>query len=216
MITILIGESGAGKDHFLKRSIDKGFTPIVSYTTRPMRDGEIDGREYFFMTDKEFCELEFQKPDFFLEKRKYHAIHNNKDVIWTYGSPKVNPNDNNYMTVLDVQGAVDYIKAYGSENIEVIYIKASENLRIQRAVKRDPNGFDKAEWDKRAADDAEKFKNCVSVIDDTLSDKQVHIFFNNDTLPCVERRWDKLIDELKDKALQNLDNDKTDSFAMEH
>ena len=68
------------------------------------------------------------------------------------------------MTILDVTGAVDYIKAYGSKNIEVIYIKASENLRVQRAAKRDPNGFNRAEWDRRAADDAEKFKNCVSVI----------------------------------------------------
>ena len=51
---ILIGKSAAGKDHMRKVLEDRGFTYGISYTTRPPRANEIEGKDYFFMSNEEF------------------------------------------------------------------------------------------------------------------------------------------------------------------
>ena len=58
-IFYIMGKSASGKDTIYKELIEKmpKFHSIVPYTTRPMREGEKDGVEYFF-TDRE--ELERQ------------------------------------------------------------------------------------------------------------------------------------------------------------
>ena len=60
-IIALFGEAGAGKDRVLRTLIDwdqSSLTPqyneIVSCTTRPKREGEVDGVNYHFLTLKEF------------------------------------------------------------------------------------------------------------------------------------------------------------------
>lgn len=53
-IIALVGNSGTGKTHlaqFLKTRL--GIPVIVSYTTRPRREGEKDGRDYHFITEEE-------------------------------------------------------------------------------------------------------------------------------------------------------------------
>ena len=50
---ILVGKAASGKDHLRKRFESRGFKYAVSYTTRPPREGEIDGKDYIFLTDEE-------------------------------------------------------------------------------------------------------------------------------------------------------------------
>ena len=57
-IFYLIGKSCAGKDTIYKNLMEQqNFHTMVLYTTRPMRDGEVEGREYHFVTEKEMQEL---------------------------------------------------------------------------------------------------------------------------------------------------------------
>lgn len=52
----LFGKSGAGKD-FLFNKILRAYPDIhrvVSTTTRPPRQGENEGKDYYFVTDEEF------------------------------------------------------------------------------------------------------------------------------------------------------------------
>ena len=55
-IVVISAPSGSGKSTLVRRLIaslpDLAFS--VSHTTRPQREGEIDGREYFFVTRKRF------------------------------------------------------------------------------------------------------------------------------------------------------------------
>ena len=51
---ILIGKAAAGKDHMRKVLEGRGFTYGTSYTTRPPREGEIDGQDYYFISEKDF------------------------------------------------------------------------------------------------------------------------------------------------------------------
>lgn len=56
MLIVLSGPSGSGKDTIIKKLIskDKNISISVSATTRSPRKGEIDGKDYFFMSREEF------------------------------------------------------------------------------------------------------------------------------------------------------------------
>lgn len=50
---ILVGKAGSGKDFMRKKLESRNFKYAVSYTTRPPREGEVHGRDYFFITEEE-------------------------------------------------------------------------------------------------------------------------------------------------------------------
>ena len=54
-IAFLMGKSSSGKDHIFKAVVEDEslcLNTITMYTTRPMRAGETDGVEYFFVNDE--------------------------------------------------------------------------------------------------------------------------------------------------------------------
>ena len=54
-LLLVSGPSGVGKDTIMNQIIDK-FNKIVSHTTRPMREGETEGINYFFTTLEKFLD----------------------------------------------------------------------------------------------------------------------------------------------------------------
>ena len=56
-VLVLCGESAAGKDTILKTLKGFGFEDIVSYTTRPIREGEEQDREYHFIDKELFLKM---------------------------------------------------------------------------------------------------------------------------------------------------------------
>jgi guanylate kinase len=54
---ILVGKAGSGKDYFKDFLRDQGHTCDVSYTTRPKRDGEVEGKTYHYITEETFNSL---------------------------------------------------------------------------------------------------------------------------------------------------------------
>lgn len=73
---ILVGPGASGKDFMRKRLEERGMTYAVSYTTRPPRPGEIDGKDYFFLSQEQ-CQLMKDENEF------YEVIDFNG---WTYGT----------------------------------------------------------------------------------------------------------------------------------
>jgi len=56
-LIVISGPSGSGKSTVLKQVFAKSSAPLafsVSATTRPPRQGEVDGRDYHFVSDEEF------------------------------------------------------------------------------------------------------------------------------------------------------------------
>ncbi len=148
MIRIYFGKSASGKDTFLKKSVKCGMKPIVSYTTRPKRVGEVEGVDYHFVTAEEFSKLNL------LEQRSYNVKVNGKDDTWYYGSPQVDPTKD-HVAVVDIKGLKLYIDTYGAENIEPIYVYTDDKVREDRAKLR--GSFDQTEWNRRAVDDDKVF-----------------------------------------------------------
>ena len=52
----IIGRSASGKDYLFRHTLKNNpdLNPVIHYTTRPRRDGEVDGRDYFFVAESEF------------------------------------------------------------------------------------------------------------------------------------------------------------------
>lgn len=77
---VLLGKSGVGKSEIAKSIASKGYKMIVSFTTRPMREGEVDGLDYHFITEDEFFYSRVN--GVFAEWAAYNTIHGK----WYYGS----------------------------------------------------------------------------------------------------------------------------------
>lgn len=80
ILVVVSGFSGAGKGTLMKRLMEKyeNYALSISVTTRPPREGEQDGREYFFRSREEF--EEWIEMDRFVEYAEY--------VDNYYGTPK--------------------------------------------------------------------------------------------------------------------------------
>lgn len=58
-IYLLLGPSGAGKTTLGDTLKSWGIPEIISHTTRPIREGEVNGLTYYYVSDKEYDETEF-------------------------------------------------------------------------------------------------------------------------------------------------------------
>ena len=56
---VIAAPSGAGKTSLVRALLDRdpGLKFSISYTTRPKRSSEVDGRDYFFVTEAEFLAM---------------------------------------------------------------------------------------------------------------------------------------------------------------
>ena len=79
-IYCVMGKSSSGKDTVYKKLKEqyKEFRLIVPYTTRPIREGEKDGVEYYFVDPEQFRAM--KEDGKVIESRSY----NTKCGIWTY------------------------------------------------------------------------------------------------------------------------------------
>jgi guanylate kinase len=79
-LIVVSAPSGAGKSSFCKKALQdfKQLTYSISFTTRPLRDGEVEGDPYHFVDRKKFLELKDQ--GFFVETAEVFGN--------LYGTPK--------------------------------------------------------------------------------------------------------------------------------
>ena len=153
----LLGYSSVGKDTILKqvlKDIDD-VKPIISTTTRPMRKGETEGVEYYFIDDVEF----FRRGTDFVEQRIYHTkVKENgveKNATWRYGIERAELEKDDYLIVIVDSVGYKELKNYvGNGRIVPIFISAPQEELKARALAR---GDLEAEVDRRLKDDYERF-----------------------------------------------------------
>ena len=156
-IFALLGYSSVGKDTILKQVLKDmdDVKPIISTTTRPMRKGETEGVEYYFIDDVEF----FRRGTDFVEQRIYHTkVKENgveKDATWRYGIERAELEKDDYLIVIVDSVGYKELKNYvGNGRIVPIFISAPKEELKARALAR---GDLEAEVDRRLKDDYERF-----------------------------------------------------------
>lgn len=137
-IFYLMGKSSSGKDTMFKKLIEDkalGLKTIVGYTTRPMREGERDGVEYFFVDEEKMLSLEAEGK--VIERRSYNTVHG----IWSYftvDDGQVNlDSDDKYLLIGTLESYEKVRNYYGKEYLIPLYISVDDGLRLQRALDRE-------------------------------------------------------------------------------
>lgn len=125
---ILCGKAAAGKDHLRKTLEGRGFQYGVSYTTRPPRKGEIDGKDYFFLEENEFQTLIEQ--GFFYEYVTFNE--------WYYGTSKEQWFVNDDIFIMTPTG-ISKLHAADRKSSFIIYIDIPTEIRRERLTERKDN-----------------------------------------------------------------------------
>lgn len=134
-IYCITGKSGSGKDTMFQLLLQNGthrFEPIIPYTTRPMRAGEVNGESYYFVTDEEFRQME--QAGEVVEKRQYNTVQG----VWTYFTRKFPlRQDVDYLYITTLEGAKALARAYGVGTVILIYLHLNDYDRILRCISRE-------------------------------------------------------------------------------
>jgi len=181
-IIIFIGASSAGKDKIAKKITEytNNFF-CVSDTTRPIRDGETNGIEYYFNSDDEF--LEKINKNEFIEYRTYNTLVDNISQIWYYGLRKeeleYRLSKGNVILILDPQGVRDFLSYFGRKNVIIYHVYADEKIREERSKLR--GSHNQFEWERRLKDDKIIFSpyNLEYIVDYELINNGVNQFAQN-------------------------------------
>lgn len=174
-IIALIGESGAGKDTILQkvcRTPQSHLHSIVSYTTRPPREGEVNGENYFFITADEFANLIFE--DKMLEATTFRD--------WCYGTGYGSLDINKINIGVFNPDGVELLSHLDEIDLHVYWIKAHPKNRLLRSLTRELNP-DVDEIIRRYLADEEAFAavgNDIKIIElknDTEDDLKIAVRF---------------------------------------
>ena len=146
---ILCGKTASGKNSIMKELINLGMEQVVTYTTRPMRDGEENGKDYWFIPEVHFKKL--IEEGFFLETTSYNVANGQ---TWYYGTPIDGLTDSKAI-IMNPDGA-KVIKQHPELNPIVFYINVEDDVQMDRLVKRGDNVL---EINRRIQADNDDFKD---------------------------------------------------------
>jgi len=133
VLVVISGPSGVGKDVTLYRMNDLGypFHFVVTATTRPKREGEIDGKDYFFVTMNEFAQMIEDN-----ELLEYAVVYGDYKGIPKSQVRQALASGQDVIMRIDVQGA-ETIRKIVPEAV-LIYLSAeSEEALVTRLRERD-------------------------------------------------------------------------------
>ncbi|CAN6455846.1 unnamed protein product [Victoria cruziana] len=133
LIVVISGPSGVGKDALIKRlqEVRDGIHFVITATSRPKRPGEVDGKDYFFVTKEQF--LSMVNNDQLLE---YALVYGDYK-----GIPKQQIRDfmaRGFDIVLrvDIQGAATLRSMLGDSAVFIFLVPDSETALVKRLIER--------------------------------------------------------------------------------
>jgi guanylate kinase len=141
---ILVGRAASGKDYIRKKFEARGFRYAVSYTTRPPREGEIDGVDYIFISQEEAQEM-IENDDF------YEYVEFNG---WIYGTTR-DQFDEDHVFIMTPSGLA-HLDEDSRKKSFVIFIDIDEAVRRERMAIRNMPGDS---VDRRIEADRKDFEN---------------------------------------------------------
>ena len=171
LLIVVSGFSGTGKGTVLKELMKKSdhYVFSVSATTREPREGEQDGREYFFVSDEVFSDM--IKKDAFLEYAVYvnHSYGTPKDYVFSQMEQ-----GKDVLLDIEIQGALNVKKKYPEAMLVFLIPPGGEELK-KRLLGRNTEDWPVIrERMRQAAKEAEAVE------------KYDYVLINDDLEQCVE------------------------------
>ena len=184
---IILGESGSGKTTLQQYICNKtNMKRAVSCTTRPKRDGEEDGKDYYFINDTDYLNL--LDNNLLCEGANYRG--------WFYGLEKSELKDNNILvaTPSGLRRIKKYIKGNNLDiNVISVYLKVDKLSRFIKILQRDgEKGLDEAY--RRVTSDSGMFSEFEDEVDIVLDNLEYRF--------SVETLFDKLKQELEARGVE--------------
>lgn len=136
-IYVLMGKSATGKDTVFKRLVgmkELELRTVVGYTTRPIRSGEVNGREYFFVENGQWKRL--CRENKVIETRTYHTMRGDWHYF-TVDDGQIDTNGQDYLFISTLSGYEQLRCHYGEEVVYPLYIEVEDDQRLWRSICRE-------------------------------------------------------------------------------
>ena len=136
-IFYIMGKSSSGKDTIynrLRTDETLELSNLILYTTRPMREGEKQGREYHFVKAERFFQL--KEAGKVIEFRTYETVYG----PWTYFTAddgQMADEEKSYLGIGTLESYMQMKNYYGEEKICPVYIEVEDGERLKRAIARE-------------------------------------------------------------------------------
>jgi guanylate kinase len=194
-IFIIIGKSASGKDTIYSRIINKNTHSLkkcVMYTTRPMRVGEVDGNEYFFVDENRFNELKAKG------KVIEHRTYNTAFGPWHYFTADDGQFDDSRDCLMPgtIESFCEIKKYFEEGRVVPIYVYVDDYERLLRALEREHSqknpGY--VEMCRRFVADSQDFS------EENIKRAGIEKIFVNDNLDiCIQEIIEFIEQERKNK-----------------
>lgn len=150
----VIGPSGSGKTHLSKiLAADPEWNVVCSYTTRPMRDGEVNGVDHWFICERQYMAIKAASDSSREYRRRKEERHGMTSRYWMDNEmlAYVNFGGYHYFTchhqiedeklnlyVIDEDGYREMVQRFGElYDLHVLYVTAGEDVLLGRGISRE-------------------------------------------------------------------------------
>ncbi len=135
---VLMGKSASGKDTVYHRLLADGalnLKPVVLYTTRPRREGEEDGRDYYFVDAVRMQELDAAGK--IIERRVYQTVYGAWHYFTADDGQIERSGQQDYLMIDTLEGYKKLRTYFGENSVVPLYIEVEDGLRLSRALCRE-------------------------------------------------------------------------------
>lgn len=148
-VIVIMGKSLSGKSYLQKELVKQGFPKMITATTRPKRQGEVDGQDYYFV-DRMSKDA--------IAPRRYHVVNNQE---WDYYLPKdefikVSGTNRASTLILDLDGYLELEEAgQNMPNVKILglYLNVPLKERLKRYLDTSRSQENGKEFVRRLYDD---------------------------------------------------------------
>lgn len=184
-IFFIMGKSGTGKSTIYEELLNIFGTelqPIVSHTTRPMRSGEENGKDYIFDSKEDYFEL--LKTKDIIESREYQVMTNSGSDTWYYctvNDSQFSPTAN-LICIGTPTSYKSFVKKFGERAVCTIFIDVPDtNEQFIRMVKRERT-MDTPNYKELCR----RFLNDSEYSHDVIEECNIQrVFYNTNLVDCI-------------------------------
>lgn len=178
-IYYLMGKSASGKDHIYENLIQEtalDLKPFVLYTTRPIRSGEQDGREYFFVDEKRLSRL--REAGKIIEERMYPSVMG-PWYYFTADDGQIDLEKQDYLGIGTLESYVKLKDYFGEQALVPLYVEVDDGLRLSRALERE-----RGQKEPKYAEMCRRFlADCEDFSEENIAKAGIVRRFSNNTTP---------------------------------